>query len=457
MCRISKRMILPAACLALVLLFAKDSACAQESRPAPPAIPPHIDLQDGDTLVFLGDSITHQRLYTQYVEDFFYTRFPGRRIHFHNAGIGGARAWDALQRVSRDVLDYKPRYVTILLGMNDGSYQPFNTSIFETYHNDMLELVGKLHEGGTIPILMSPTMFDARAASSKGRWDEAMLSQYNGVLAYYGKWLQHQAFENGYSFVDMFGLLNKLTVEQRKHDASFTLIRDAIHPDTPGQLVMACAMIEDLGLRKGLSSIRILPGPNGKMRAAATGGRASNVVATGTGVEFDWLAEGLPWVVPVEAQLGADLTKLGHRASREALTIHGLVPGQYELSIDDAVVGRYAHTQLAAAVELQSNDKTPQYQQAMKVVMLNKARNEGPVKELRDAWRAFQGWARQSRDLSAQPGNAALAEQVAASRKKVDTLEASIKAAEAASKELEDQIYAANQPVARHYKIALVQ
>jgi hypothetical protein len=33
-----------------------------------------LDLKDGDTLVFLGDSITHQCLYTQYIEDFFYTR-----------------------------------------------------------------------------------------------------------------------------------------------------------------------------------------------------------------------------------------------------------------------------------------------------------------------------------------------------------------------------------------------
>src|SRR5688500_5067517 len=31
-----------------------------------------IQLKDGDTFVFLGDSITHQCLYTQYVEDYFY-------------------------------------------------------------------------------------------------------------------------------------------------------------------------------------------------------------------------------------------------------------------------------------------------------------------------------------------------------------------------------------------------
>ena len=68
------------------------------SAPVPAAdeiLPPlaKMKLKDGDTVVFLGDSITHQCLYTQYVEDFFYTRFPGKKIRFHNAGVGGARAW----------------------------------------------------------------------------------------------------------------------------------------------------------------------------------------------------------------------------------------------------------------------------------------------------------------------------------------------------------------------------
>ena len=59
-------------------------------------------LNDGDSIVFLGDSITHQCLYTQYVEDFLYTRFPSKRFMIHNAGVGGARAWDALQRFDED-------------------------------------------------------------------------------------------------------------------------------------------------------------------------------------------------------------------------------------------------------------------------------------------------------------------------------------------------------------------
>ena len=87
---------------------------------------PQMLLKDGDTMVFLGDSITHQCLYTQYVEDYYYTRFPNLHIHFHNAGVGGDRASDALARLDDDVLAFKPSYVTILLGMNDGGYRDFD-------------------------------------------------------------------------------------------------------------------------------------------------------------------------------------------------------------------------------------------------------------------------------------------------------------------------------------------
>ena len=92
-----------------------------------------IELQDGDTLVFCGDSITHQCLYSQYVETFFYTRYPERRIRFHNASVGGDRVGDALARFHIDIAPYKPKYVTILLGMNDGTYQHFNHDVFKTY------------------------------------------------------------------------------------------------------------------------------------------------------------------------------------------------------------------------------------------------------------------------------------------------------------------------------------
>ncbi|MCA9015059.1 MAG: SGNH/GDSL hydrolase family protein, partial [Planctomycetaceae bacterium] len=379
---------------------AQAQEAQQQTHQAPLA---KFDLKSGDSIVFLGDSITHQCLYTQYVEDFFYTRYPKMRLKFHNSGVGGAKAWDALARFDRDVAAYKPKYVTVLLGMNDGQYQPFNEAIFQTYYKDMQELIAKIKGIGAQPILMTPTMFDARAARMGNRKrDPAATELYNSVLAYYGTWLREVAAESGFGFVDMYSPLNNITFTARQKDPSFTIIRDAVHPDAPGQVVMAYALLSDMNVQKQVSRIDISQKANGEPTASAKGGQLSDLQYTDDGVAFTWLADSLPWVVPEEAQLGAELTKLGHRMSQESLAIHGLPAGRYELSIDGNVVGQYANTAFARHIELQSNAKTPQYQQAMQVALLNKERNDGPVKNKRNSWRAFQQFARIKRELDAQ-------------------------------------------------------
>ena len=456
-------------CLLAVVLNVSVCQSGEDAKPAQTAAVPNQDdsfaaplakmvLKEGDTLVFLGDSITHQCLYTQYVEDFFYTRFPTQRIRFHNSGVGGAKAWDALQRFDRDVADYKPKYVMVLLGMNDGRYQPFQQEIFDTYQKDMREVIDRIKQTGATPILMSPTMFDSRAARLRKRNDDpGKLELYNSVLAYYGQWLREVALQSGYGFVDMYSPLNNLTLQQRKAEPRFTMIRDSVHPDPPGQIVMAYSIIEDMGLRGPVSNIRVLSGPNGKTRAQVSGGTIEDLKKTDNALEFTFTANALPWVLPEEASAGVKMLHLGHRASREALEVHDLDPGQYELLIDGESVGVYSATQLSRHVELQENPHTPQYKQALKVAELNKERNSGPVRSLRNEWSIFQAHARQAQSLKENPNNPALEKQVAKSADRLKNMEERIRQHELAAKKIEDQIYSINKPQPRHYVLKPVK
>ena len=82
-------------------------------------------LKDGDRVVFYGDSITDQRLYTTFAETYVLTRFPNMRVDFVHSGWGGDRVTGGGGgpvdlRLKRDVLAYRPTVVTIMLGMNDG-------------------------------------------------------------------------------------------------------------------------------------------------------------------------------------------------------------------------------------------------------------------------------------------------------------------------------------------------
>src|SRR5277367_5336981 len=95
-------------------------------------------LHPNDVVVFYGDSITDQRLYTTYVETFIVTRYPKLPVRFVHSGWGGDRVTGGGggpidERLKRDVLTYKPTVMTIMLGMNDGSYKAFDETLFTTF------------------------------------------------------------------------------------------------------------------------------------------------------------------------------------------------------------------------------------------------------------------------------------------------------------------------------------
>lgn len=435
-------------CACTVLTSAAWAAEPQTAAPTFQKIVDKIDLKDGDTLVFLGDSITHQCLYTQYIEDFYYTRYPKARIRFHNAGVGGDRAADALVRFDEDVAAFKPKYVTILLGMNDGSYREFDKAVFDTYQRDMTTLLDKLGEIGTTIIPMTPTMHDARAARLRGKPGEPRDTYYNGVLALYGAWLREMAQQRGLGFVDMYSPLNQLTLAERKKDANFTLIKDAVHPDAPGQVVMASAILNDMCPRSSVSSITIQERA-GRLVALGGNGKVTDFSADDAGVRFTFTANALPWVLPPEAKPGYDLLRAGHHHSMEAFMARNLKPGKYELKIDGQSIGTYADSQLAFRLELENNDKTPQYQQALKVALLNKERNDTAMRPLRNLWGQMKG----RRKLVAQKP-----ELKAEFDKWVESeFRPGVEKLQALVKQYEDKIYEANQPVARKYELIRVQ
>ncbi len=131
-------------------------------------------IHDGDRVVFLGDSITEQRLYTTYIEAYTLTRHPNWMLSFRNVGWGGDTSWlrqrfhpdektlfaadaesqqkmveDSVGRgLGRDVLPLKPTFVTVKFGMNDHSYQPFREDIFRAYTRSQTQIAKVLEGAG---------------------------------------------------------------------------------------------------------------------------------------------------------------------------------------------------------------------------------------------------------------------------------------------------------------------
>lgn len=441
---------------AITLLVPLSTAMAADEPAYVPRQPlTRLELKDGDTIVFLGDSITHQCLYTQYVEDYFYTRFPKMRLRLHNAGVGGSRAWDALLRFDQDIASYKPKYVTVLLGMNDGRYAEYFDDVFADYSKNMTKLLDEIEKTGATAILMTPTMFDARAKRMQkpgGFMGPKAVTFYNSTLAYYGTWLRDIATERGLGFVDMWGPLNDITFGERQKDPKFTMIRDSVHPDAPGQVVMAVAMIDNLNLPRVVSTTS-LKLRDGKWSGSGTAVEVSDVTGAANSVTFTSIEQSLPWVLPAEAEPGPTLTKLGTLFSRETIEVSGLPVGEYSVQIDGQEVARATADQLAAGLELQSNSKTPQYQQAAKVAELNKKRNEGPVKRLRNEWGNFQSVKFLASQVEKNPSDEAEKKRLEDAEKRMVGMDDRVNAANAEALKMEDEIFQINQPKPHKFTI----
>src|SRR2546430_5859453 len=111
-------------------------------------------LRSGDRVVFYGDSITDQRLYTLFTEAYTVTRFPKLNVTFVHSGWGGDRVTGGGGgpidlRLKRDVVAYNPTVMTIMLGMNDASYRPFDQAIFDTYRTGYQHIVDSVK--GSVP------------------------------------------------------------------------------------------------------------------------------------------------------------------------------------------------------------------------------------------------------------------------------------------------------------------
>lgn len=443
--------------LALVTVCASPLNSAKAADPAPYA--PRVELEDGDTFVFLGDSITHQCLYTQYLETYFYTRYPSKRIRFRNAGVSGDTAGDALLRFDEEVAAFEPGYVSVLIGMNDGGYQAFREDLFSKYEEGMGELFGRLGEISE-SILMGPSYFDTRSVRVSDRaahWSshrEQMTDYYPSVLAFFSEWVAEQAQLGGVNFVDMATPMRRVTFEQRRLDPSFTLSKDAVHPEPAGHVLMATAMLADAFLVEPVSTLSLSIRKGGKVEDAGSLGKLENVTFKKGRLRLDFTARGLPWVLPPEADLGFELSEAAERFSGEWFNVSGLKAGIYELRVDLVPMGRFSAAELAMGVDLRAYDQLPQMKQALEVALLNRDRNLQAIKPMRDLWLRRKSKLSPEAAWLAGNGEAAdFAERKAAYDAEMEAFRSEIAELEALAFQFEEKIYAANQPQKRRYEL----
>jgi len=354
----------------ILLLTAPGLACAEEK----------FFLKAGDRVVFYGDSITDQRLYTSFAESFVLTRFPNMPVTFVHSGWGG----DTVRgggggpidlRLKRDVLAYQPTVMTIMLGMNDASYRPFDQKIFDTYakgYEHILETV-KSQAPGIRFTLVVPSPFDdvTRAPTFEGG--------YNAVLLRYGEFVKELAKRQGATVADLNTSVVEATKKAKEIDAKSAekLNPDRVHPGPGGQFLMAAALLKAWNAPAVVSDVRIDTAgdqPNGKAENA----EINDLKREEGGISWVERDNALPFPLdlndPIIA-LAAKASDFVEALDRQMLRVEGLKEGTYAIRIDGKDVASVTAKELSEGVNLATLD-TPMRKQASHVHDLTRAHND---------------------------------------------------------------------------------
>ena len=346
-------------------------------------------LHDGDTVVFYGDSITEQRFYTQDVEVYVHTRFPQMHVRFFNAGVGGDRvtgggAGPIDLRLSRDVFPLKPTVVTIMLGMNDGSYGPLTPEIESRYTQGYEHILISLQQNlpGVRITLLGPSPYDEVTRP------ENFPGGYNSTLVRFAQINRELAQKYNATFID----LNAPFVNSLKRGnainplATELLLPDRVHPEPLAHWFMASALLKGWNAPSLVSSTTI----NAKSMHAtgATNSHVSDLTAApGNSVGISWteLDDAVP--LPLDDKNAANhflhqITDIENDLDQQLLTVHELPPGNYQISIDNVSVGPFTADELAKGVNL-ADYNTPMRGQAYSASWLIRDREDAHYIRLR--------------------------------------------------------------------------
>lgn len=346
----------------LLLAVALISALACSFKDCPASDIPFF-LKNGDRVVFYGDSITEQRLYTTMVETYVVTRFPQQKIEFINSGWGGDRVTGGgggpiKVRLQRDVYAHRPTVVTIMLGMNDASYRAFDDSIYATFTSGYSDIVNDILTNlpGVRLTLIQPSPFDdvTRPPMFPGG--------YNAVLVRYGNFVQKLAATKQQSQVDFNGPVVEMLKKAKELDPakSQQIIPDRVHPGQSGHLIMAEALLRSWNAPAVVTEVDL-----GGGAAQAVN---SEVRDLQNGKTLTWTQ--IDQALPMPVNVNDPVVKLTLRSSNftealneEVLKVTDLKGSYYNLKIDDESVGIFTSAQLAAGINL-AVLKTPMSEQA---------------------------------------------------------------------------------------------
>jgi lysophospholipase L1-like esterase len=207
--------------------------------------------QDGQTVVFIGDSITdcgrrgdQAPIGNGYVKasiDLITARYPERDVRFFNEGISGNTVQDLRDRWETDVLEHRPDWLSVKIGINDLHRTLDRTPAavpperFEPLYRECLELA-RAHTSARL-VLIDP--FYISSEPEPGSHEGEVLSRLPAYLA---------AVERLAAEFDALHVRTHAAFQQQlRYRPAAAFCPEPVHPYPSGHMVIAHALLGALG------------------------------------------------------------------------------------------------------------------------------------------------------------------------------------------------------------------
>ncbi|MBN8247972.1 MAG: SGNH/GDSL hydrolase family protein [Verrucomicrobia bacterium] len=312
--------------------------------------PTKFALGDGDTLVFLGDSITAARGYTKIVELYTLMRHPGARVRFWNAGQGGDTAAGAVSRLERDVFAHGATVVTVAFGVNDIGW---GTKADEAHKQQYLEgirtIVTECQKRKVRVFICSPAILHEDPDRGEAGYLQSMADEGLALAASLGA--ETVDLSRGMREVQRTVLAaNARETDPRNRTRLHA--EDGVHLNDLGQLAMGWALLRGLGAEPEVSAAVV---DAAEARVVSTSGcRVTAVSKLADGLSFVRTDEGLPMNLGILSALQYRFVPVPETLNGYRLAVPGLAPGRYEIRAEGRLLGTWDAAQLDTGLNLSS-------------------------------------------------------------------------------------------------------
>ena len=336
---------------------------------------PKLFFEDGARVCFVGNSITHAGEYHHNILLFHLTRFPGKQITFYNCGIAGDIASGVLRRIDDDILVNHPTHAVIMLGMNDvfrNLYIIKGTSnadtiswrkmAINTYKTNYEKIINIFLAKNINVILQKPTIYDQSAVLPS-----ANNYGVNDALWHCANFIDTIARKYNLPVVDYYTIMNTINARIQKKDPSATITgKDRVHPGPTGHLIMTYQFLKTENAPRYVSKITI---NNNPVRSSQMNYNCeiSKISANKHEATFQVKENALPFPFAENQDEGLKLVPFVNEFNIELLQVLNLNPDNYQLSIDNHVIGNFTNRQFKKGINIAAYKNTPQNTQAMKL------------------------------------------------------------------------------------------